>query len=176
MSGSLSTFVVRTATPADQSAVTELFAASYPHLMRGAYEEALLAAALPLMTRANPALLESGSFFVAETPEGAIIGCGGWTLQRPGTNEVESGRAHVRHFATHPNWLGRGVGRELLARCEADAETAGARIFECQASLNAVGFYEASGFHSVGRTEAPMGGGVSFPCMLMEKAIARSEG
>lgn len=53
--------VVRVATPADEPAVNALLAASYPALMRESYEAAVLAAALPMITQANPALLSSGT-------------------------------------------------------------------------------------------------------------------
>ncbi|MBA4174894.1 MAG: GNAT family N-acetyltransferase, partial [Hyphomicrobium sp.] len=53
---------IRVATPEDREAVTRLLQRSYPALMAGSYEPAVLAAALPLMTQANPALLASGTF------------------------------------------------------------------------------------------------------------------
>ena len=56
---------IRVATPEDREAVTRLLQRSYPALMAGSYEPAVLAAALPLMTQANPALLASGTFVVA---------------------------------------------------------------------------------------------------------------
>lgn len=58
-------FMIRPATPEDAEAVTNLLAAAYPMLLAPSYEAELLARALPLMTRANPALLRSGAYYLA---------------------------------------------------------------------------------------------------------------
>jgi len=79
---------VRTAGPADLAAVERVFEASYPALMADAYDGALLARALPLMIRAQPGLLGSGNYHVAEA-EGEIVGCGGWSHEKPGSAETE---------------------------------------------------------------------------------------
>lgn len=166
-----SAFFVRVATPADADAVTELLGASYPVLMLTAYDEAELESALPLMTRANEKLLSSGTFYVAEQDDGRLAGCGGWTRERPGTGAVEDGLAHIRHFATRPEWIGRGVGRALYQRSEEDARCAGIASFECYASLNAEGFYLALGFRSVRKLELELVSGVTFRAVLMRRAI-----
>lgn len=158
---------LRLAGPADAAAVTALLAACYPRLMASAYPPAVLAVALPLMTRANPALLASGSYYLAEGADGALLGCGGWTPDRPGRGDVRPGLAHIRHFATHPTATGQGIGRALFTRCLADATAAGFDRFECYASLNAVGFYAALGFIEAERTAVAMGDGIAFPCVLM---------
>ncbi len=135
------TFTIRPATPEDAAAVTAVLQASYPALMQGHYDPDALAAALPRMTRANGALLASGTYYVAKAAAGPLIGCGGWSFERPGTGAVEPGLAHIRHFGVAPDWTGRGAGRALYARCAAEARAAGASRFECFASLNAVPFY-----------------------------------
>ena len=98
--------------------------ASYPRLMAAAYAPELLARALPLMVEPNPALLASDTCYVAEMDYGAAVGCGGWTRERPGCREVEPGLAHIRHFATRRK-SGRGVGRAIYRRCEAQAACSG---------------------------------------------------
>jgi GNAT superfamily N-acetyltransferase len=82
--------------------------------MKAGYDAFFLSAALPLMTRANPTLLQSGTYYLSETQDGTIIGCGGWTFERPGGGEVVPGLVHIRHFATHPDWIGRGIGTALV--------------------------------------------------------------
>jgi GNAT superfamily N-acetyltransferase len=168
MSGDLA---IRAAGPGDAVRVAELLAASYPALMRGAYDAAVLAAALGPMTRANPALLASGTYYLAELPDGSLAGCGGWTPERPGTGAVVAGLAHIRHFATRPDRLGRGIGRAIWQTCRVRAHAAGVRRFECYASLNAVGFYAALGFVPVRRMEVALGPDVAFPCELMERPL-----
>ncbi len=164
-------FAVRIATAADAPAVSRLLAVSYPVLLRAAYDGATLAAALPLMTRANPTLLSTRTYYVAERDGGPIVGCGGWTRERPGSGEMVPGLAHIRHFASHPDWAGRGVGRAIYASGEDAARLAGVRRFECYASLNAENFYGALGFRSVRRIEVPMGPALRFPSILMVRSI-----
>ncbi|MBA1145887.1 GNAT family N-acetyltransferase [Ectothiorhodospiraceae bacterium WFHF3C12] len=117
--------------------------------MAEAYPAEVLKLALPAMTRANERLLRSGSFYLAEGG-GEVIGCGGWTAERPDDGAVEPGLAHIRHFSTRPDWGRRGVGRRIFEACMAQARGEGIRVFECYASLNAVAFYAALGFRALG--------------------------
>jgi N-acetylglutamate synthase-like GNAT family acetyltransferase len=165
-------FTVRVALANDERLVSELLAASYPDLMATNYEEKVLKVALPRMTQANPALLKSGTFYVAQTQDYRVIGCGGWTFERPGSGEVDPQLAHIRHFATHPEWLRQGVGRAIYSRCEAEAVAAGAREFECFASLNAQEFYGSLGFIAVNQIKVSMGPDVTFPAALMKRPIS----
>ncbi len=137
---------LRVARPQDAEAVGELLGASYPRLMRSAYDEDELRPALRLMTRPNPLLLGCGTFYVAELANEILVGCGGWTAERPGTRIVEPGLGHIRHFAVHPDWLRRGIGRAIYRLCESSASAAGVTALECYSSLNAERFYEALGF------------------------------
>jgi N-acetylglutamate synthase-like GNAT family acetyltransferase len=148
-----------------------LLESSYPVLMAAAYDEALLAPALRLMTKASVPLLASGTYYVAETRDGAIIGCGGWTRERPGTGTVEPGLGHVRHFGVYPAYTHRGVGRTIYRLCEAGARSAGVTVFECYASLNAEKFYSALGFESIHRMDLELQPGVTLPAMLMRRQI-----
>ncbi len=165
------TISVRAATPADAAGVAAVLEASYPRLMAAAYAPELLARALPLMVRPNPALLASGTYYVAEMDYGAVVGCGGWTRERPGCREVEPGLAHIRHFATRAESAGRGVGRAIYRRCEAQALAAGITVFECYASLNAERFYAALGFAAVGRFDVPLGGSLLLPSVVMRRFV-----
>ncbi len=164
-------FVVRVAAPRDDAPIGELLSVSYPELMASSYDQAVLAATLPFMTRAIPALLSSGTFYLAEGKDRRVVGCGGWTRERPGSGEIAPDLAHIRHFATHPDWARHGVGRALYETCTEAARRVGVRRLECYASLNAEGFYAALGFASVRRIELPIGPGLKFPSVLMERSI-----
>lgn len=163
-------FAVRVATPEDFAAVDSMLRASYPELMAVAYDELALAAALPLMARANSALLASGTYYVAEA-HGAVVGCGGWTLNAPGTRDTQPGIAHLRHFGTHRDWIRRGVGRAIYLQCEIAARAAGVRAFVCHSSLNGEPFYAALGFVRVNTLQMTMGPGVALTAVLMRKDI-----
>ena len=111
-------FIVRVANMQDAAGVTALLEASYISQLEGGYSQLVLAKALPLMTRSNPRLLGSGTYYVAQAGT-ELVGCGGWSKEAPGSGEVKEGIAHIRHVATHPNWLRRGVGRGQLSRVSA---------------------------------------------------------
>lgn len=163
--------VTRIATPSDAAAVESLLQASYPVIMASAYDKALLAPALELMTKANVSLLASGSFYVAQAPGGLVAGCGGWTRERPGTCTVEPKLGHIRHFATRPDWTHRGIGRSIYHLCETGARSAGVTTFECYSSLNAEAFYSALGFERVRTINIELGDGVALPSVLMRRRI-----
>jgi N-acetylglutamate synthase-like GNAT family acetyltransferase len=163
--------LLRVATPDDAEAVAAVLGPSYRELWAEAYPAELLERALPTTTRANPELLESGRYYLVEATTGEPAGCGGWSAHPPGAAEPDPRRGHIRHFATHPAWLRRGVGRMLYERCEVDARAAGFTVFEAYASLNGEAFYAALGFRRVERIETPMPGGVRFPAIRMERAI-----
>lgn len=163
--------LVRTATPDDMATVSAILAASYPSLMRGAYPDDLLARALPRITSANPALLASGTYYLAEAEDGSAAGCGGWSHRPPEEDRREQGVAHIRHFATHQDWAGKGVGRAIFHRCEAEARAAGFTRFTCYSSLNGEGFYAALGFLRVREISVPMGPDLRFPSILMVREI-----
>src|SRR5215469_3802878 len=130
---------VRVARSEDFDALGSLLLASYSKLLAAHYASDLLEIALPFVTRANPTLLASGTYYVAESGD-VLVGCGGWSMVRPGSGETVQGEAYVRHVATHPDWLGRGVGRSLLARCVIDARPI-VHTLHCFSTLNAEPFY-----------------------------------
>ena len=137
-------FSVRISYSDDSDGVSELLQASYSSLFGPAYSTDVLCQALAAITRANPRLLESGAFFVAEADHGQIVGCGGWSFDYPGTENV-AGTGQFRHFATHPDWLRRGVGRALLSETVSQAADRGIRTLECQSSLVASGVLSLPG-------------------------------
>jgi GNAT superfamily N-acetyltransferase len=166
-----SRFSARISHSNDSDGVTELLQASYSSLFGPAYSTDVLCQALPVIARANPRLLGSGAFFVAEADHGQIVGCGGWSLDYPGTEEV-AGTGHVRHFATHPDWLRRGVGRALLSKTMSQATDRGIRALECQSSLVAVEFYRSQGFSVVNQSALHLVSGVVIPSVRMRRSIA----
>jgi N-acetylglutamate synthase-like GNAT family acetyltransferase len=163
---------LRVAGPMDEPAVSSLLEASYIKLLARDYEPDLLAKLLPLVTKANSQLLTSEKFYVAQTELGEFIGCGGWSREQPGTDEIRQGEAHIRHFATHPNWIRRGVGRALLNRCIQDARNAAIKILECHSSLSAVDFYRASGFLVIRPIVMQSSPDVSTPGILLRRGLA----
>jgi len=162
-------FIIRPAQPEDAEAVGALLKASYPPLMAAGYPAEVLERALPAMIRANPLLLRTGTYHLAVADGGAVIGCGGWTREPPGApcQPVDPTVGHIRHFATHPDALRRGVGTALLARCIDEARVAGVRRLECLSSLVAERFYGSAGFRPVGKRSVILAPGVQFDSIVM---------
>ncbi|GJL83336.1 MAG: N-acetyltransferase [marine bacterium B5-7] len=131
----------------------------------------MLSRVLPLITQANPKLLASGLYYVAQDAEDALVGCGGWSPEQPGEDGSQQGVGHIRHFATHPDFLGVGIGRAIYQQCETQAIVAGIVRFVCYSSLNAEPFYTALGFNTVGPTTVRMSSGCVFPIMQMQRTI-----
>ena len=71
------------ASPANFASVAALLATSYGDLLATRYDSDILRRALPHLSRANPTLLLSGTYYVAEYEPGNLIGCGGWTVEAP---------------------------------------------------------------------------------------------
>jgi N-acetylglutamate synthase-like GNAT family acetyltransferase len=68
--------------------------------------------------------------------------------------------------------VGRGIGTSLLARCFSDARQRGIRQLHCFSTWNAERFYQASGFKTIGPIDVPMGPSLTFPGVLMSRALA----
>lgn len=163
---------INVASPSDVARVDELLTASYARLLKAAYDDDLLARALPMMTVAKPDLLASGRFYLAECSNGALLGCGGWSESAPGGAALPAGTAHLRHFATHPDHLGKGVGRLIYRHCARTASSAGITIFLVHASLNAEPFYARLGLAKVSRLDIALSPGLTFPVVEMAGPIA----
>jgi GNAT superfamily N-acetyltransferase len=151
----------------DASGVTSLLQQSYPRLLAADYERDVLQNALPLMVQANPSLLASGTYFVAEGDTGRILGAGGWTRRSPTDGGASVRGGHIRHVATHPDALRQGVARSLMRRILSSAKAMGAARLHCLSTRTAVPFYKAMGFVGHGAVTVHMGPGVRFPAVEM---------
>ncbi len=158
---------IRIATPEDAPAVDALLKRSYGRLLREDYPAEILIAALPLMTRSNPRLLASGTYFAVEDETGQLIGAGGWTPWAPGNMADTPGLGHIRHVATDDRAVRRGVGRMILQRCIDEAKAAGLERLEALSTLTAASFYEAMGFEDIEPVAVAMGPDVLFPSIRM---------
>lgn len=165
------TYVVRAAWPDDMAAIDEVLGRSYPRLLKADYPPSILVTAVPVISRAQPQLVASGTYYVVEGEEGALLGAGGWTSQAPGTGRVSSETAHIRHFATDPDHLRKGVAGALMQRVLADAEASGIKRLECLSTRTAVPFYLAQGFRTLGNIDIQLRGGITFPAIQMARSI-----
>jgi len=167
---------IRAARAADTPAIDALLARSYPRLLKADYPPSVLVTALPRIARANPALVASGRYYVVEDAAGRLLGAGGWSFAGPGGGGGGAGRpgavAHVRHVATDPDALRRGVGRALMRHVTGAARAEGVRRLDCLSTRTAVAFYAALGFEALGEVTVALAPGVVFPAVRMRLALA----
>ena len=161
---------VRVATRADIAAIDALLARAYPRLLKADYAPSVLVTAIPRIARAQPALITSGSYFVA-TEGDAILGAGGWTAAPPGGGAAVEGCGHVRHVVTDDRAVRRGIGRAIMERVFLDARAAGKTWLHCLSTRTAEPFYAALGFEALGPTEVPLAGGIAFPAVEMRRDL-----
>lgn len=160
---------VRVAEVADRDALEALIEACYSVVYPGWYDSELLTEALPAMLRIDPRLLESGHYFSASV-DGALAGCGGWSKSAPQGEEAAS-TGQIRHFATHPDFMRKGVGSAILKRCIDEARADGLKNLKCFSSLPGEAFYTQHGFKPIDSVTIMMGDGAAFPAILMQKEL-----
>lgn len=141
----------------DGDAVSRVLAAAYGTLLAEDYPEETLRRVVPLISRAKPELLGSGTYLAA-VADGEIIAVGGWTPERPGSGEVLPDVGHIRHVACHPDHLRRGAARSILAASLASARARGVIRLECLSTLTAARFYAACGFVAVAECDVAIAG------------------
>jgi GNAT superfamily N-acetyltransferase len=165
------TLTIRPASRADLSAVDALLARSYPRLLAPDYPPSVLVTALPLIARANPALVGSGHYFVAVDAEGAVLAAGGCTPSAPPGRRGRRGVAHVRHVITDHRHVRQGIGRRLMAQVVAHARALDAGLLDCLATRTAEPFYAAIGFATLGPEEIELRPGIGFPAIRMQMRL-----
>lgn len=160
---------IRAAGRRDIAAIDAMLARSYPVLLKPDYAPSVLVTALPLISRAQPGLITSGTYYVATKPDGTIVGAGGWTRAAPpGGNAAQaSGLAHIRHVVTDHREIRSGIGGALMRHVISTAKADGIRRLECFSTLTAVPFYSAVGFVKAGSTDVQLRPGITFPAVAM---------
>ena len=134
------TLLIRPANSGDLAAIDALLGRSYPILLKEAYPPSVLVTAIPLISRAQPRLLATGTYFVVSEGK-EIVGAGGWTRAAPGTGARQrSDVGHIRHVVTDHRRVRSGIGRSLMTHVLGDAWGAGIRRMECFSTLVAVPF------------------------------------
>ncbi|MGL5012326.1 MAG: GNAT family N-acetyltransferase [Paracoccaceae bacterium] len=160
------TLTIRPAGRADLAAVDLLLAESYPRLLAADYAPSVLVTALPIISRAQPALVLSGQYFVALS-ENRVMAAGGWSKGAPGQGGMQAGIGHVRHVVTDYRMQRQGVGRALMTAVLADARRAGMAGMDCLSTLTAERFYASLGFRSLGPVTVALQRGIDFPAVRM---------
>ncbi|MEM8824535.1 MAG: GNAT family N-acetyltransferase [Pseudomonadota bacterium] len=164
--------ILRPTTRADIPAVDALLAEAYPRLLAPDYPPSVLVTALPRISRAQPALLTSGTYWLAEE-DGVLLAAGGWTAQAP-RGRGRRGRGHIRHVVSNPDRLREGHARAVLEAAMGQARAAGITLLECISTRTAVPFYRALGFQMQGEVTVPLAPGIDFPAIQMTRPLVRT--
>jgi GNAT superfamily N-acetyltransferase len=163
-------------------AIEGLMKASTAALFPAFYDPAQTASCIAHVAIADPMLIEDGTYYVAEAPDG-LVACGGWSLRdKLYTGSAEDAGevrrldpatepARVRAMFVRPDWTRRGLGRAILEACEDAARRRGFQTMSLMATLPGVLLYEAFGFNAVGETDVVLADGVVLPCVRMTRPV-----
>ncbi len=162
----MTNFEIRPTDRSDAQELNALYLKSFGVLLKPDYPAEMLEAVLPLLSRANTELIDSGTYYVAANDSGQFKGAGGWSRETPGSGEVVPGHIHLRHFAVLPEASMQGIGRAIFERCIEDADTF--NVIECFSTKTAQRFYQSVGFEVVREIEIPMGPDVKFSSVHMK--------
>ena len=170
----------RTARPDDLPALRALADRAIRELQRPFLDARQVEASQALMG-IDTQLVADGTYVVVEDG-GALVGCGGWSRRAtryggdasPGRDPalLDPARepARIRAMYTHPDHTRKGVGRLILALCEAAAQAEGFRRAELVATLAGEPLYRACGY-AVIEPFTDARGGAPVPLLRMEKAL-----
>ena len=173
-------FTLRKATLADINDIERVMRESLATLGRQAYDAQQVASSIEHVTKLDRELVTDNTYYVA-VADGHIVGCGGWSrrakLYAGSADKGDESRlldprteaARVRAMFVVPEWARRGIGRAILARCEAEARAEGFRKVELMAMLSGQAMYAASGYDVVERVAPPLADGTPLPLTRMEK-------
>src|SRR6266403_1279166 len=150
-------YIIRKATLADRTAISDLIKVSARQLSRADYSDQQIEGAIATVFGVDTKLILDGTYFVADSA-GELIGCGGWSKRRTlfGGDQYTSRdaseldpkteAAKIRAFFIHPHHARKGVARAILRTCEADAKAAGFQALELMSTLPGIKLYRACGY------------------------------
>ena len=170
----------RLARPDDLDALRALADAAIAQLQTPFLDARQVAASTVLMG-IDTLLIEDGTYVVVEI-DGALAGCGGWSRRAtlyggdaspgrsPALLDPDRDAARIRAMYTHPDYTRRGVGRRILAVCEAAARAEGFRRAELMATLAGEPLYRTCGYTPIEHVVDERGG-APVPLVRMGKTL-----
>ena len=174
----------RLARAADTPAIAALMERAIAQLQTPFLTPAQIAASR-LSMGLDTQLIADRTYFAIESGA-ALVGCGGWSKRATlyGGSHAAALRddrlldpaaepARIRAMYTDPAHVRRGIGRLILALCEAAAREAGFRRLELMATAAGEPLYAACGYHVIKRTARMASEGIAVPGAVMGKALNR---
>ncbi|MBI2428910.1 MAG: GNAT family N-acetyltransferase [Ignavibacteriales bacterium] len=175
-------YSIRKATFNDCSDIDKLIALSARELSAQDYTPEQIEGALQGAFGVDTQLIKDETYFVVEA-EGNIVGCGGWSKRKtlfgsdkegsrdPAELNPETDSAKIRAFFVHPNWVRKGIGTAILARCEQEAAAFGFHSLELMATLPGIKLYSACGFTGSERVHYILPSGITIEFLPMKKVL-----
>lgn len=177
-------FVIRKATLEDQTEIAYLIAESVRGLSRDDYNERQVELSIKSVFGVDVELIKDGTYFVAETKDGKIAGCGGWSKRKtlygasnyeqsrnPNLLNPETDAAKIRAFFIHPDFARQGIGTMILDACETEAKAHGFTSAEMMATLPGVKLYQVRGYKGEEEVKVPIGENEAIICIRMGKIL-----
>ena len=177
------TALLRLALPTDVPAMEALIARSGIELSAGFYSEEQAAAITRHVFGVDSQLVVDQTYFLIEQ-NGEVVACGGWSKRNTlfGGDQTKTGpdplldpateAARIRAFFVAPHMARRGLGRELMQHCSAQAALAGFGALELAATMPGVPLYLASGFSVIEDIRLTLPGPVEVALARMRRSIA----
>lgn len=172
----------RPADLADLPALTRVMDAAIGELQRNVLTAAQIESSRAIMGLDRQLVID-GTYHIALI-DGQIAGCGGWSrratmyggdhsagLREPRLLDPASEPARIRAMYTDPAYARRGVGRALLAHCEAAARAEGFRAVELVGTMAGLPLYLSAGYRVLEHIEDDRGG-APVPIKRMRKELA----
>ncbi len=171
----------RFATREDIPALKPLIEAAIAELQKPFLDERQIDSSRAIMGL-DTQLIDDGTYFVIEADD-ELAGCGGWSRratvyggdQTPGRSaallDPSKDAARIRAMYTHPQHVRKGVGRLIIARCEAAAKAEGFTQMELVATLSGEPLYRACGFVAY-ENIVDSRGGEGVPLLRMRKGLS----
>ena len=174
--------LLRKATLDDVPQIEALIARSARGLSAADYRPAQVEGALRGAFGVDTQLLADQTYFLAEE-DGRLLGCGGWSYRSTlFGGDARSGRdsssldprtqaAKIRAFFVDPDNARRGIGSQLLERCEQEARAHGFSRVELMATLPGVRLYAARGYVGANMVRFDVGAGETIEFIPMQKTL-----
>lgn len=175
------TLTARWARDSDIPALRAIMDLAIERLQRGFLSSAQIAASRAVMGL-DTQLIADGTYCVIEDG-GVPVGCGGWShrntlyggdhsidLRNAALLDPARDPARIRAMYTHPDHARRGIGRMILAFCEAAARAHGFTAVELMATMSGVPLYRAAGYAEI-EPRIDLVDGVEVPLVRMRKDL-----
>ena len=178
-------FSVDVASLSDVASLEALIERSARALCRSDYSGRQIEAALGSAWGVDTQLIKDGTYYRIRA-DSQIVACGGWSFRATpfGGDEGDQrdsrllrppgNAAKIRAFFVCPSFVRRGLGRLLLARCEAEARSRGFTHVELVATLTGARLYAAAGYRELSTEACELPGGVDVQFVQMGKVLGEA--